>query len=811
MKPDQPSTQAMPSEALTWREQEVLSLLAQRLTNREIAARLHLTESTVKDYVSNILGKLYVKNRRQAVERGTELGLVGAGRPAAAEPPTNLPSETTPFIGRSAELEDLRAHLAQTRLLTLTGPGGVGKTRLALKAAADAAGDFSDGSYFVSLAPLPSAEFIVQSIAEAISCPFATEAAPLSQLVRYLKKKQILLVLDNFEHLLDGAALVSQLLQAAPALKILATSREKLNLHSETNLALRGMGLPEGVEADSLHASEAVALFVHCARRVRPAFDPSPAGLQTIAAICHTVQGMPLAIELAAAWLNVLTLDEISAELGRGFDLLATDTRDTPARHRSLRAVFDHSWSLLAAEEQAVFMRLAVFRGGFTREAAQPVAGASLPVLGGLVNKSVLLYRSGRFEIHAVLRQYALERLTAAPAEDEAVHAAHAAYYAEFMQQRRQPLRDGRQAAALKDIEADLENVRAAWRYHIQRADAPRLRQYLDSFWLVCWVRGWNLTAVNLFGGTVDALPASRGDAVITAVRATAMSHQAFFLAWLGQAERAYALAAESVSLAIRLDDPEALHDAYHGLTLPTYYLNRMDEQREAIAQELRIALDLGDPWRIALAHFLSALSSLRDGDDSGAERFAEASLAAGEASADLTLQTLALNTLGHVAMWRADYPAAEGYFQRSLRTAQQLGFRWAVGNVIKYLGRVALRRGALAEAESYFRQSLKIADELGLDRDIAIHLAEFARLRAAQDRQADAVAIASLLLRLPPSHYLDRMGGVRIRENAEQLLAALEPELPPAVFAENLNRGRSAQPDQFLAELLAPRRAGPE
>jgi DNA-binding CsgD family transcriptional regulator len=214
------------ADDLTWREQEILILLAERLTNREIAERLHLAESTVKDYVGKILSKLYVKNRRQAVERAKSLGLLDGGSKMVGSPMANLPAEPTPFVGLRDELAEIKQHLVDTRLLTLTGPGGIGKTRLALKAAGEAAGDYEDGVFFVPLAPIRSVEPLIQTIAEGLKFPLATQEDPKHQLLRYLQNRQLLLVMDNFEHLLDGVGIVSEILQAAPGVKILATSRE---------------------------------------------------------------------------------------------------------------------------------------------------------------------------------------------------------------------------------------------------------------------------------------------------------------------------------------------------------------------------------------------------------------------------------------------------------------------------------------------------------------------------------------------------------------------------------------------------------
>ena len=268
---------------LTWREQEVLILLAERQTNREIADQLHLAESTVKDYVGKILSKLYVKNRRQAVERAKALGLLDRDRKTVVRPQTNLPAEPTPFVGRRDDLVQIKRHLGGTRLLTLTGPGGIGKTRLALKAAQEAAEDLDDGVFFVSLAPIRSIEPIIQTIAEAVKFPLATHEEPQHQLLRYLRKRQLLLVMDNFEHLLHGVDIVSEILQAAPAVKILATSREKLNLQSETNLYVGGMELPGQVKSEDIVKNDAITLFTQSARKVRPGFTPSPDELGQIA------------------------------------------------------------------------------------------------------------------------------------------------------------------------------------------------------------------------------------------------------------------------------------------------------------------------------------------------------------------------------------------------------------------------------------------------------------------------------------------------------------------------------------------------
>ncbi len=576
MKKRDIASEGIYAEDLTWREQEVLVLLSERLTNREIADRLHLAESTVKAYVVNILSKLYVKNRRQAVERGKALGLLDGDDGTAVSPQLNLPAESTPFVGRKDELAEIMRQLGETRLLTLTGPGGIGKTRLALRTAAETSDEFDHGCFFVSLAPINSVEHIIQTIAEAVKFPLATYEDPQHQLLRYLRNKQLLLVMDNFEHLLDGADIISEILQSAPAVKILATTRERLNLQSEIVIVVGGMDYPGQLELEDPLNYDAVSLFLQSAHKVRPGYDPSSAELTIIVKICQIVEGMPLAIELAAAWLNILKMDEIEEELKAGLDILTSEVRDAPERHRSIHAVFDHSWSLLDQTEREIFMHLSVFRGGFSREAAQQVAGASLQQLAGLVNKSFLSYDpdTGRLGAHELLRQYTEEQLEKIPDACASAQESHAAYYAEFMAQRWESLKCDRQMQALAEIEADIENVRAAWRYYLDQRNASQLLMFIHSFREVHWIRGWNHAGMDLFAEAVSALQGQKDEESVT-LYASALAYQGYFMAWLGLSDQGYKLAQESIEILEQLNHPEMLAIAYESLSLNAYCLDR--------------------------------------------------------------------------------------------------------------------------------------------------------------------------------------------------------------------------------------------
>jgi predicted ATPase/DNA-binding CsgD family transcriptional regulator len=790
---------------LTWREQEILILLAERLTNREIANRLHLAESTVKDYVGNILSKLYVKNRRQAVERGKELGLLDLDRKSVSKPQINLPPERTPFVGRKDELTEIGQQLGETRLLSLVGPGGIGKTRLALKVAEGLIDDFEDGIFFVRLAPIRTAKDIIQTIAEGLKFPIATHEDPQHQLLRYLQKRELLLVMDNFEHLLDGVGIIIEILQAAPRVKVLATSRERLNLQSETILHVSGMDFPDQMALEDTRTYDAITLFMQSANKVRPGFDPSPDELVSIANICQAVGGMPLAIELAAAWLHILNVDEIWEELEKDLDILATEVRDAPVRHRSIRAVFDHSWSLLDQDEQEIFTSLSVFRGGFMREAAQQVADASLRILAGLVDKSFLSHDpdSGRLEVHELLRQYAQERLEKTPETNLSAHEAHAAHYAEFMEQRWEYLKGNKQMGALAEIEADMENVRAAWRYYLDQRNAPQLWKFIYGIWHVYWIRWWNHAGMELFAEAVRALQ-GEDDEETVALRALAMAYQSYFMGWLGLAEGGYEITEESATILEQLNHPRALVFAYYSSGVNAYFLNRFAEEAQAINKMVEIATELEDKWLLASVLFGPSMVALIQDDYDKARRLAESNLELYEEIGNVIGPTMPLIVLGYAALGRGELEEAREFYLRCLKISQETGFPYGIQTATKYLCKVTLSLGDLVEAEKYLFQSLRITKEIGFVRDIVNLLYEYARLHVARGNSEDATELLALVIRHPASQQYRVIEG-RIRESAKDLLAELEADLSPEIYTAALERGRELDLDGVIENILVP------
>ena len=424
--------------------------------------------------------------------------------------PLRVAATLTRLIGRQAECAILRRLLVdeQRRLVTLFGLGGSGKTQLALHVAHELQAEFTHGAAFVPLTPILNAADLPAAIAEAVGVQLPGNVDPTEQLVHALQGHTFLLVLDNFEHLLaegdEAAEKVADLLQKLPGLHMLITSRERLRLASEHLFDLSGLSVPGAATVAELEHAGAARLFVARAQQVAHDFAVTPANAEAIARICTLLDGMPLELEMAAAWARILTAEEIAAEIARSLDFLALSERGVPTRHRSVRAVFDHSWALLTAEEQAVAMRLALFRGGFDRTAARTVADASLPVLAALLDKSFVRTvapptnapQSGqRYEIHELLRQYLWDQLQAA-GEDQRSRRRHADFFAAFAEAI-EPRLFAEDALALQhQLEAEKGNLRAAlqWSLHDGHDGAigVRLAGALGRYWYLAghWREG---------------------------------------------------------------------------------------------------------------------------------------------------------------------------------------------------------------------------------------------------------------------------------------------------------------------------------
>ena len=608
-------------------------------------------------------------------------------RHVAAERPYQLPPREQNLIGRREELARLSAQLADPaqRLHTVVGPGGIGKTRLSLEAAWLAAtahlGPFLHGVFFVPLAGVAAVESagfnpLVTAVAETLGYTFAGSTEPQAQLLAYLQDKNMLLVLDNLEHLMTpGRELILALLQKAPSLNVLVTSRERLNLAGEWTLTLGGLPTLLNETAPSL----AMALFVQRAQQVEPRFALMAEGgwsETAVAEICQLLDGLPLAIELAAAWVQLLSCPEILAELRHNLDGLNATALNLPARQRSLRAVFDYSWQLLTADEQQTLAQLTIFQGGFDRQAAVQVANARLPQLSALFNKSFLRRQVGetavvaansRYEMLAVVRQFAAEHLTAG--EKSALPQRHGRYFLQQVADQADALQGSQQLPALELINQNIENIRLAWRFAAMQADAALLNQATAAFSLYFYMRSWFREGLELFALATRQLAGSAPPQVVAKLQA----RQGWFAFLSGQRQQALELLQPSLATLRRDGEPEAL----------IYALNFL-----------------------AVVHYSLA-------DFEAAQRLCEEGLAAATAHAQRYSQAISNNILSQIAYQQRAYELAQAHSQMSLKLEQALGNRWSMGFSLVNLGRVAAALGDFATAQAHYEESLAIREAM--------------------------------------------------------------------------------------------------
>lgn len=743
--------------------------------------------------------------------------------------PRPLPAVATPFVGREAELRQVTKLLADPacRLLTLIGPGGVGKTRLVLQAAATA--QFADGVAFVSLVGVRDIEQSLTMIAHALNVPLAGALPTQEQLDRWLHDKALLLILDNLEQLLNGVEFVSELLAHAPQVKVLATSRERLNLQEEWALKVEGLlATPSTGDAAAPDESPAIALFLQRARRVRNNFDPTPADLALIERICRLVDGMPLGIELAAAWVHLLSCAEIATEIERSLDFLATPARNVPERHRTMRAVFDHSWALLTPDEQQALRRLSVFRGGFGRALAAPVAGATLLQLASLVDKS-LLHRSqedaptssGRFELHERVRQYAYRKLHDAD-EADTVRDRHLQVMVTLAATAEGKLFGATQAAALAELHAEQSNLHTALEWGLRPAEnladasahAAALTRQLAAMQLVgASARFWYLSGYLQEGRTWLETALALAEqwtaqaarvSVIAPVRAKLLFGAGEIVSAMDRRQQGIALLEESLELYRTLDDPQQLILTLQKLGEVAMYIWPHDAVAACLTESLALARRLADPWLIARS--LSGLASLalNQGDYAQSTTLAAESLAIYRRLEPSGSVIVLLNLLGQLALFQGDAAAAINHLEEALALIRQ---RPLIGNestawTLRNLGTALRLAGNLDQATACYRQSLQLRQSMNQVVGAAWAMEGLAAVAVDQGEwvrgtrlwaAADAIRTA---MNAPMSNP-DRTA-------YETSLTCLQTALPASAFAAAWQAGAALTVEAAFAEALA-------
>jgi predicted ATPase len=590
--------------------------------------------------------------------------------PSAQKVKHNLPTQPTSFVGRQAELTELSRLLTdpEVRLLTILGAGGMGKTRLALEASAAQLKNFKHGVYFVSLAPLESIEAIIPATAQAIGFSFYESGDPRQQLLDYLGEMHMLLIMDNFEHLLEGAIFVTEILQASPQVRILCTSRVRLDLQGEQLFHLEGMDFPDfETPADALEYS-AVKLFLQSAHRIRSDFELVADNLKYVARICRLAGGMPLGILLAAAWMEMLTPQEIAEEMQRSLDFLATESKSIPERQRSMQAIFDYSWNLLTEREREVFRGLSVFRGGFTREAAQQIIGASLRDLMGLVDKSLLQRApSGRYNLHELVRQYGEQKLLEAGKEN-ALHRRHLEYYFSLAEQAQgQPI-GLIQREWLPRMATEYDNLRAALGWCLDSGNFQtglRLAVHLGYFWLQ---GGDAREGQDWLKRFLARAPQP------TLERAGGLQQLGLIIYNMGDYASSLPLFEESLSLFDSLGDPSGVADTTFRLAWPHLAFGNYAQSRHLLERSLKLYQDLNKSEHIAYVILWMGCLSLTEGDFVRARELLEQSVTLHRQLEDKIRLCYALADLGIVLIHFGELDHSEALFKETMSIQLKLG-----------------------------------------------------------------------------------------------------------------------------------------
>ncbi|HKA48466.1 MAG TPA: LuxR C-terminal-related transcriptional regulator [Candidatus Dormibacteraeota bacterium] len=680
---------------LSRREREVAELVSQGLTNREIAGKLHVSVRTVEYHIQQSLNKLGLRSR-------TELAawFLATGKSPGSQR-TNLPVQLTTFVGREREMSSLLDLDRQTRLLTLTGSGGCGKTRLGMQLAGALLSRYPDGVWFVELGPLADGRLIPHRVSSVLGIEGEPERPMLDTLADRCRERRVLFLLDNCEHLVAASAdTVDRLLRACPHVSVIATSREPLRISGEVISVVSPLTVPPAPGSwlsTATEAFEAVKLFVERASAVRTGFQLSDDNAAVVAGICRRLDGIPLAIELAAAQLYVMALDELQARLDHRLDLLVGGTRDAPRRQQTLRAALDWSHDCLDQAEMMIFRRLAVFAGGFSLQAAEAVCSDAsiqsagvLQALKGLVTKSLIVLDSDRYGCLETIHEYAAEQLGAA-SETRAVSARHTAYYFGLASARR----PGQLKAWLHEMDSEVDNLRSALRWATSNDPhtAVRLAWAIWMFWMH---RGHHAEARDVF----ERLAAAEISDPMLRVRALV---GAAILADLCGARSACDAYLEQVAeLSNSVGQPEALMIALRARGMAFLFRGNLSEARSNFEN----ALD------IAIAH------------------------------GDLEMQAMVLHNLGEAIGGAGNFAGAKEVLEQSLAIQRRIGREDEAPSTLAYLAGIAAAASQTETARRLMRESLMVARDTR-SHDIFLQLEVSACLAVIEGQNLRAIRVA--------------------------------------------------------------------
>ncbi len=737
--------------------------------------------------------------------------------------PNNLPIQLTSFIGRSKEIREVRQLLATERLLTLTGPGGSGKTRLALQVASEVLKDFH-GVFLVALAPITDEGLVTSTIAQTLGLHETPGRAIIDTLKEFLQSKSLLLLLDNFEQVISAAPLVSELLTACSKLKVLVTSREALRISGEHEYLVPPLSVPDLTQSPSLESLSqyaSVDLFIQRARAVKPDFHITNETAPAVAEICHRLDGLPLAIELAAARVKLLTPRAMLERLEHRLEFLTGGGRDVPARQQTLRNAIAWSYDLLEENEQKLFRRMSVFVGGCTVEAVEVVAADSphsiLDELGSLLDKSLLRQVEGirgepRFVMLQLLREFGLEQLKAS-GKQEIIRHHHADFFLELAEQSEAGVERPEQIGWMDRMEQEHDNLRAALEWS-KTADGMeelclRLATALGYFWEVRGHFSEGRERLSAILETKIAQGRSPARTRLLARAAELAYRQSDYAATV-------ALAGESLEICREIGDQQGVASALIKLGNAATEAGDYAAAAEHLEEALAIWRDLEDKHGIARALISLGWVSLRSGDHQQANVRLEEALALSRELGDARSVGFELSGLGEAALQQGDYGRAMRLLEESLELRRQLGNKWGVGVSLGTLGLVAIRQGDWDSAMARLRESLEVRQEIGDKGGSAWcleRLAEVARewgspekaVRLLSAAAALRISIGSVIDPADQAEYQNRRGALRA-ELGEARFAAIWSEGRALTLEQAVNYALEIRSSESPAPIRFPR-----
>jgi DNA-binding SARP family transcriptional activator/predicted ATPase len=660
--------------------------------------------------------------------------------------PDNLPSDPTLFLGRQQALEEIHQHLlsADTRLLTIVGSGGIGKTRLSIRVARhirqERPGRFLDGIFFIPLAASQTADMPFR-IAEAIGLSFQNAPSPRQQVLAHLQEKEMLLVLDNLEHLLDSghdnaSTFLAEILNEAHDVTILATSRERLNLYEERLFAVSGLAVPT---LDALHPEQysAVALFLQRVGQLKHGFSPSTEELTAVINVCQLLEGVPLAVELAAGWALQHTCQMIAAETAASLDFLQTTYHNVPSRQRSLRAVFNHSWTLLTPELQTIFADLAIFPDTFEMEAAETITGATVADLAALIDKSLLQQQAnGRYHIHPLLQQFIAEKLQDT---GEIVRQGHTAYYLDFIERQG----NGESVAERTTIRAELPNIHAVWGQAVRHQDYTTLDRAIPTVHNFFSAQSWFQEGIDFFQLALSLLTKTLVPDTISTAQAQTLcellGRKARMHIHIGQFPEASAALAEAMPYLRHVDDADRRATIFSYLAMSHYYAGDYAQAINLAHESLRLSLQTDNLDGISFAYNFLGSCAKAHGEYEQASTYFEQAVKAYRHLEDGIGAGISLHNLGNLAQAMNDYEAAQAYYQGSTDLFKANDYKQGTSTALSNAGRLAFKQENYALARQLLSESLALKQDLNDERGMAVSLTGMAAVSIATGAYGEA------------------------------------------------------------------------